>query len=166
MRIPPRRIPRLRSAVFAIAASSAACAAVLGIDRGTPGSVADEDGSAAGDALADGPGSGGDAKVDTGPCSPDLSSDEKIKIYDRGVAFNGENGKNGMYKLLVSYRSGDMYVPKVDNTEALRKEVDYFVHCLEHNEEPHNNGEAGLQVVRLLEASGKSLKNNGRRTLL
>ncbi len=96
----------------------------------------------------------------------DLSSDEKIKIYDRGVAFNDENGKNGIHKLLVSYRSGDMYVPKIDNAEALRKEVDYFVHCLEHNEEPHNNGEAGLQVVRLLEASDESLKNDGRRILL
>jgi predicted dehydrogenase len=96
----------------------------------------------------------------------DLSSDEKIKIYDRGVAMNGKNGENGRHKLLVSYRSGDMYVPKIDNTEALKAEVEYFVRCLEKNEEPFNNGEAGLQVVRLLEASDKSIKNNGQRISL
>lgn len=87
----------------------------------------------------------------------DLSSDEKIKIYDKGVeVVNGE----GIHDLLVSYRSGDMYVPKVDNTEALKQEISYFVGCVEKNEEPHNNGEAGLQVVRMLEASDKSLKND------
>jgi predicted dehydrogenase len=56
-----------------------------------------------------------------------------------------------------------MYVPKIDNTEALRAEVEYFVRCLEKNEEPFNNGETGLQVVRLLEAADQSIKNSGRR---
>jgi predicted dehydrogenase len=95
----------------------------------------------------------------------DLSSDEKIKIYDRGVEFKNTNGaaKNGIHNLLVSYRSGDMYVPKINNTEALRAEVEYFVRCLEKNEEPFNNGQTGLQVVRLLEAADRSIKNSGRR---
>jgi predicted dehydrogenase len=95
----------------------------------------------------------------------DLSSDEKVKIYDRGVEFKSANAsaKNGIHELLVSYRSGDMYVPKIDNTEALRAEVEYFVRCLEKNEEPFNNGQTGLQVVRLLEAADRSIKNSGRR---
>ena len=95
----------------------------------------------------------------------DLSPDEKIKIYDRGVEFKSTNGtaKDGINDLLVSYRSGDVYVPKIDNTEALRAEVEYFVRCLEKNEEPFNNGQTGLQVVRLLEAADRSIKNNGRR---
>jgi predicted dehydrogenase len=98
----------------------------------------------------------------------DLSSDEKIKIYDRGVEFKSTNGiaKDGIHDLLVSYRSGDMYVPKIDNVEALRAEVEYFVRCLEKNEEPFNNGRGGLQVVRILEAADRSLKNNGRRIML
>jgi len=98
----------------------------------------------------------------------DLSPDDKIKIYDRGVEFTSTNGqlKNGIEELLVSYRSGDMYAPKIDNTEALRAEVDYFVRCLEKNEEPFNDGRAGLQVVRLLEAADQSVKNNGRRIKL
>lgn len=96
----------------------------------------------------------------------DLSSDEKIKIYDRGVTFNGTDNKNGIHKLLVSYRSGDMYAPKLDSTEALQREVEYFVRCVEHDEEPFNNGEAGLQVVRLLEASDGSIKQGGRKITL
>jgi len=95
----------------------------------------------------------------------DLSSDEKVKIYDRGVEFKSTNGaaKAGIHELLVSYRSGDMYVPKIEGTEALRAEIEYFVRCLETNEEPFNNGRNGLQVVRLLEAADLSVNNNGRR---
>ena len=98
----------------------------------------------------------------------DLSSDEKIKIYDRGVEFKSANGSlgNGIHDLLVSYRSGDMYVPKIEGTEALRAEVEYFVRCLDRNEEPFNNGQSGLQVVRLLEAADQSLKNQGQRIKL
>jgi predicted dehydrogenase len=98
----------------------------------------------------------------------DLSSDEKIKIYDRGVEFKSTNGslKNGIHDLLVSYRSGDMYIPKIEGTEALKAEVEYFARCLERNEEPFNNGQSGLQVVRLLEAADMSIKNNGQRVKL
>jgi len=88
----------------------------------------------------------------------DLESDEKIKIYDRGVEFKTEEG---IHKLLVSYRSGDMYAPKVSNTEALKLEGEYFLDCIEKNIEPFNNGEAGLEVVRMLEATNKSIKNGG-----
>jgi predicted dehydrogenase len=94
----------------------------------------------------------------------DLDPDEKVKIYDRGVDVKSANGgKNGIHDLLVSYRSGDVHVPKLDGTEALKAEVQYFVQCLEKNEEPFNNGQAGLQVVRLLEAADESLKKGGRR---
>src|SRR6267378_1543241 len=57
----------------------------------------------------------------------DLDADEKIKIYDRGVEVsNGE----GLYELLVSYRSGDMWAPKIEQTEALRNEISYFTECV------------------------------------
>ena len=96
----------------------------------------------------------------------DLSSDEKIKIYDRGVDVNGQTGKNGIHSLLISYRSGDIHVPRLEGTEALRREVDYFVSCLESGSVPINDGRAGLEVVRLLEAAEKSLKDGGRRVSL
>jgi len=88
----------------------------------------------------------------------DLESDEKIKIYDRGVEFKTAEG---IHKLLVSYRSGDMHAPRIPGTEALKVEAGYFLECLEKNIEPFNNGEAGLKVVRMLEATDKSLKNGG-----
>lgn len=94
----------------------------------------------------------------------DLSPDEKVKIYDRGVDVkNANGGKNGIHELLVSYRSGDVYIPKLEATEALKAEAQYFVDCVEKGQEPFNNGQAGLQVVRLLEAADESLKHGGKR---
>lgn len=99
----------------------------------------------------------------------DLDPDEKVKIYDRGVDVKSSNGgknKNGIHELLVSYRSGDVHIPKLEGTEALKAEAQYFVQCIEKNDEPFNNGQAGLQVVRLLEAADESLKNGGKRITL
>jgi len=95
----------------------------------------------------------------------DLDVDEKIKIYDRGVDIKTSNeaAKNGIHELLVSYRSGDVHIPKLEGTEALKAEIEYFAKCLERNEEPFNNGQSGLQVVRLLEAADESMKNGGKR---
>jgi len=94
----------------------------------------------------------------------DLNPDEKVKIYDRGVEVKSSNGnKNGIHELLVSYRSGDVHIPKLEATEALKAEAQYFVDCVEKNQEPFNNGQAGLQVVRLLEAADESIKNGGKR---
>ena len=89
----------------------------------------------------------------------DLEPDEKIKIYDKGVDVT--NGQ-GVYDLLVSYRSGDIYSPKVEQTEALKLELNYFVDCILNNQAPMNDGAAGLRVVQLLEAAEQSLNEQGR----
>jgi predicted dehydrogenase len=89
----------------------------------------------------------------------DLEPDEKIKVYDKGVDISSGEG---VYDLLVSYRSGDVWAPKVDATEALSRELGYFVDCVLENKEASNDGAAGLRVVRLLEAAEQSLKNRGR----
>lgn len=89
----------------------------------------------------------------------DVDADEKIKVYDRGVE---TTTKEGIYDLLVNYRSGDMWAPKVDQNEALRIETEYFLDCIRKNETPFNDGKAGLRVVKMLEACDESLKNNGR----
>ncbi len=97
----------------------------------------------------------------------DLSPDEKVKIYDRGVEVKSANGgKDGINELLVSYRSGDVYIPKLEGTEALKAEAKYFVECINQNVNPFNDGRAGLQVVRLLEAADESLKNGGAKVEL
>ena len=89
----------------------------------------------------------------------DLEPDEKIKIYDKGVQIS--SGK-GLYELLVSYRSGDVWAPKVEQTEALKVELEYFMDCILNNRIPCNDGAAGLRVVKLLEAADNSLKERGR----
>ena len=97
----------------------------------------------------------------------DLEPDEKVKVYDRGVKISNGNGNGygnrmGIHDLLVSYRSGDMWAPKVDQTEALKAEAEYFLECIETDKKPFNDGEAGLRVVRLLEAADKSLSANNQ----
>lgn len=88
----------------------------------------------------------------------DLEADEKIKVYDRGVNISS---REGVYEALVSYRSGDMWSPKIEATEALKTELSYFVECVDHKQRPFNDGMAGLRVVRMLEAAGESLKRKG-----
>jgi predicted dehydrogenase len=89
----------------------------------------------------------------------DLEADEKIKIYDKGV--NITNGQ-GVYDLLVSYRSGDVWAPKVEQTEALKVELGYFAECVRQNATPINDAASGLRVVKLLAAAEESLKARGR----
>jgi predicted dehydrogenase len=88
----------------------------------------------------------------------DLEADEKVKIYDKGVQITS---REGVYDLLVSYRSGDMWAPQLEQVEALRQEMHYFVDCVNSGEEPFNNGVAGLRVVRMLEAASESLEKRG-----
>ena len=89
----------------------------------------------------------------------DLEPDEKIKVYDKGVEIT--HGQS-VYDLLVSYRSGDVWGPKVDATEALKLELDCFVDCILKDATPSNDGLAGLRIVRLLEAAEESLQDRGR----
>src|SRR5580765_1287033 len=89
----------------------------------------------------------------------DLEADEKIKVYDKGVEMANSEG---VYNLLVSYRSGDVWAPRVQQTEALKVELGYFIDCIKNQQIPHNDGAAGLRVVRLLEAAEESLKDRGR----
>jgi predicted dehydrogenase len=67
---------------------------------------------------------------------------------------------------MVSYRSGDMWAPRVEQTEALRVELDYFLDCIARDQTPVNDGVAGLRVVKLLEAADRSLKDRGRAVAL
>ncbi len=80
----------------------------------------------------------------------DLEAGEKITVYDRGVNMTN---REGVYNLLVSYRSGDMWSPKVETVEALKAELAYFLECIHSGEAPINNGLAGLRIVRMLEAA-------------
>jgi predicted dehydrogenase len=86
----------------------------------------------------------------------DLEPDEKIKIYDKGVQVKT---KEGQYNLLVNYRSGDMWAPKIEQTEALRLMAEKFVDYIENGGTIVNDGNKGLNVIKMLTAANKSLNN-------
>jgi predicted dehydrogenase len=89
----------------------------------------------------------------------DLEADEKLKVYDKGVQMtSGE----AVYQTLVSYRTGDMWAPRVEQFEALKVEAAYFVDCIVNDKTPFNAGIAGLHVVRMLEAADLSLQQKGK----
>jgi len=88
----------------------------------------------------------------------DLEADEKIKVYDKGVHITSQQG---VYNLLVNYRSGDMWAPRIQPGEALHQELQYFIECISEGKQPFNDGVAGLRVVRMLEAATKSMQKRG-----
>ncbi len=88
----------------------------------------------------------------------DLEADEKIRVYDKGVKISSSEG---IYDVLVKYRTGDMWAPQLEHTEALHKELEYFIDCILQTRTPMNDGRAGWRVVRMLEAANESVKRKG-----
>jgi predicted dehydrogenase len=89
----------------------------------------------------------------------DLEPSEKVKVYDRGI---GVSTRESVHQTLVDYRTGDMWAPKVDTREALAVVCEHFVACVRGAAAPLTGGAAGLQLVRLLAAAGRSLAEGGR----
>jgi len=90
----------------------------------------------------------------------DLEPSDKLKVYDKGIRVTP--GLEDVYKMLVSYRSGDMWAPRLDNTEALQTEALHFIDCVENNKQPETDGPAGLRMVNMIEAAETSLRDRGR----
>jgi predicted dehydrogenase len=90
----------------------------------------------------------------------DLEPSEKVKIYDKGITVS--NGPETLYRMLIDYRTGDMWAPQLDITEALKVEAQHFVQCIENGRQPITSGEAGLRVVRILEAASRSMAERGQ----
>ena len=93
----------------------------------------------------------------------DIEGDEKLKVYDKGVDVVT---KEGVYESRVNYRTGDMWAPRLEQTEALKSELTHFIDCIVHDRKPINDGIAGLRVVQMLEATEKSLKERGELVML
>ncbi|MFO1431839.1 MAG: Gfo/Idh/MocA family oxidoreductase [Candidatus Competibacteraceae bacterium] len=90
----------------------------------------------------------------------DVEPSEKIKVYDKGITLN--NSKENIYKSLVGYRTGDMWAPKLETTEALRVEGQHFIDCITNGSQSITDGHAGLMVVRILEAATESMSKLGQ----
>ncbi len=89
----------------------------------------------------------------------DLEPSEKIKVYDKGVSFTDDPQQ--IQEMRVGYRTGDMWAPRLDVTEALRVEGEHFVDCIEHGKAPETDGRLGVRVVDLIEAATSSMRGRG-----
>jgi len=90
----------------------------------------------------------------------DLEPSEKIKICDKGITL--KNQADNRYQMLVGYRTGDMLLPQIDVTEALRTEAIHFLDCIAQGKRPLTDGQAGLQIVKILEVASLSMQQKGQ----
>jgi predicted dehydrogenase len=91
----------------------------------------------------------------------DIEPTEKVRVYDKGVTANRLDTREAEYQTLVSYRTGDVWAPKLDTTEALRYVVAEFIESIQTGRKPLTDGPSGLRVVRMLEAAQESIKRGG-----
>jgi predicted dehydrogenase len=89
----------------------------------------------------------------------DLEPAEKVKVFDRGVDQVRVPESFGEFQL--TYRSGDVISPALDNTEPLHLECLHFLECITRGERPWTDGRAGLEIIRVLEAAQRSLSRGG-----
>jgi predicted dehydrogenase len=94
----------------------------------------------------------------------DLDPSEKIKVYDKGVDFTDDPKK--IEQMRVGYRTGDMWAPQIEVTEALRVECAHFVDCINTHKVPKSDGKLGLRVVEIIEAANRSMRNKGETVYL
>jgi predicted dehydrogenase len=88
----------------------------------------------------------------------DMEPSEKIRVYDKGVDIKE---RESIYKVLVEYRTGDMWAPKIDLNEALSLMVKDFAEAIKSGRRPTTDGRSGMKVVKILEAAQASLRQNG-----
>lgn len=89
----------------------------------------------------------------------DVEPTEKLKIYDTGFDLKTEEEK---HKMLVDYRVGDVFMPKIAQGEALQGMVLDFIRAIENKSRPLADGVAGLDVVKILHAAQKSIDQKGK----
>jgi predicted dehydrogenase len=94
----------------------------------------------------------------------ELNLTEPVKVYDRGIELGA--GAEERHRLLVNYRSGDVWSPYIEPGEPLQAMVAHFARCIRADERPLSDGVLGLRVVRLLEAATRSIRAQGGRVVL
>ena len=89
----------------------------------------------------------------------DIEPTEKVKIYDSGYNLTSHEEEN---RIKVDYRTGDIFIPKLDTNEALKSMAADFISAIINNTIPISNAELGYKVVKILQATEQSIKQNGR----
>jgi predicted dehydrogenase len=103
----------------------------------------------------------------------ELNTTEPVKVYGRGIDLTESESGSGTAasaelrrRLLVGYRTGDVWSPHVDAGEALQAAVTHFAECVRERKTPISDGTLGLRVVRSLEAATRSIRAHGGRVIL
>lgn len=91
----------------------------------------------------------------------DTSSDESVRIYDRGLDFSGVKAPATFGEYQLTYRSGDIVVPRIEAAEPLSLELEDFAHAIRTGEQPRSSSSLGLEIVRVLEAAHISMERSG-----
>jgi predicted dehydrogenase len=92
----------------------------------------------------------------------EVEPSEKVKVYDRGVEVDRRANPESARKILISYRTGDVWAPHLEHIEALKTLFGHFAECVANGQRPLSGGEAGLRVVKVLEAAEQSLRHRGQ----
>lgn len=100
---------------------------------------------------------GGDRKM---VLYDDVEPTDKVRIYDTSYQLN--ESEQDKYRRQVDYRTGDVFLPKIPQKEALSDMAADFIQAIQHNRPPLVDGQRGLDVVRVLEAAETSIKQNGK----
>jgi predicted dehydrogenase len=93
----------------------------------------------------------------------DMEPTEKIRIYDTAHTVNSDEEKR---RILVDYRVGDVYIPKLEIKEALGGMAKDFIDSILNGTKPIANYESGLNTIKILEAAQISIKEKGREVML
>ena len=93
----------------------------------------------------------------------DMDVSEKIKVYNKGIDVKS---KEDEYQKLINYRSGDIFSPVLDNTEALKDMINDFVNAINNGGKPKTDISEGLKVIKLLEATQQSISDGSKKIYL
>jgi predicted dehydrogenase len=90
----------------------------------------------------------------------DMEADRKITVYDKGATTT--RAKFDSYGEFVTLHFGDIHIPMIGNEEPLRVEAQHFIDCIRNDTQPLSDGRDALNVVRVLDAMERSLRNGGQ----
>ena len=91
----------------------------------------------------------------------DLNPTARLQLYDKGVEVGGHVGPAEREQHLISYRIGDMVAPALPEREALGQVIAEFTSAIDQHRPALTDGEAGLRVLRILEAASMSQASSG-----
>jgi predicted dehydrogenase len=94
----------------------------------------------------------------------DISTEGKIKIYNKGVDPVSET--DGFGEFLYNYRAGDITIPNIPYKEPLREECIHFIESITNHTEPRSSGSSGLRVVKIMEAAQRSILNGSSQEVI